>query len=80
MGALQVSVKPLDNVCRDLAHIDILKIDVEGFELHVPKGATQVLAKSDSILLECWSEHTRGFGDTPNDLIVMMHRYSSCGY
>ena len=63
-----------------MAHIDILKSDVEGFELHVLKGSSQVLARTDCVLLECWSEHTRGFGYTPDDLIAFMNRYSFNGY
>lgn len=53
---------------------------MEGFELHVLKGATQVLARTVCDLLECWSEHTRGFGYTPDDLIAFMSRYPFIGY
>jgi hypothetical protein len=67
-------------LCGKLAHIDVLTIDVEGFEHHVLKGATQVLARTDCVLLECWSDHTRGFGYTPDDLIAFMSRYSFIGY
>jgi len=79
-GTLEVEVKPLDDVCDAHAHIDVLKIDVEGFELHVLKGSTNVLARTDCVLLECWSEHTRGFGYTPDDLISFMQRASFHGY
>jgi FkbM family methyltransferase len=79
-GSLEVEVKPLDDVCDAYAHIDVLKIDVEGFELHVLKGSTNVLARTDCVLLECWSEHTRGFGYTPDDLISFMQRVSFYGY
>ena len=79
-GSLEVEVKPLDDVCDDYAHIDVLKIDVEGFELHVLKGATKVLARTDCVLLECWSEHTRGFGYTPDQLIALMDRASFHGF
>jgi len=79
-GTLEVEVKPLDDVCAGYNHIDVLKIDVEGFELQVLKGATEVLERTDCVLLECWSEHTKGFGYTPNDLITLMQRASFHGY
>ena len=79
-GTLEVEVKPMDDVCAGYGHIDVLKIDVEGFELPVLKGATDVLARTDCVLHECWSEHTKGFGYTPNDLIALMHRASFHGY
>ncbi len=79
-GTLDVEVKPLDDVCTGFGHIDVLKIDVEGFELQVLEGASQVLARTDCVLLECWSEHTKGFGYRPDDLITLMQRASFHGY
>ncbi len=48
--------------------------------MHVLNGSTNVLARTDCVLLECWSEHTREFGYTPDDLIAMMHSASFHGY
>jgi len=79
-GTLEVEVKPLDALCEDMLHIDILKIDVEGFELNVLQGAIRVLSRTDCVLLECWSAHTEAFGYTPDDLIQFMRREFSYGY
>ena len=79
-GTLEVEAKPLDAVCESLAHVHVLKIDVEGFELYVLKGADQVLARTDCVLLECWGEHTRAFGYAPEDLINLMDCASFQGY
>lgn len=35
----------MDNLCDIYGHIDVRKIDVEGFELHVPRGLTKVFAR-----------------------------------
>jgi len=79
-GTMEVEVKPLDDVSDAYAHIDVLKIDVEGFELHVLKGSNNVLSRTACDLLECWSEHTRSFGYTPDDLIALMQRVCFDGY
>ena len=44
-GAEQVEITTLDNYCarNQIPHIDLLKIDVEGYELEVLKGASQLL-------------------------------------
>ena len=79
-GSLEVEVKPLDDVCDDYAHIDVLKIDVEGFELQVLKGEIDVFACADCVLLECLSEYTTGFGFASDDLIPLMQCASFHGF
>ena len=53
---------------------------MEGFQLQVLKGATEVLARTDCVLLDCWSEHTKGFGYTPKGFIALMQSASFYGY
>lgn len=48
----RVDVLPLDEIARDLDRIDLLKIDVEGFELDVIRGATEVLGRTRFVLVE----------------------------
>ncbi len=56
-----VDVKTLDVVLNDISlsndRIDVLKIDVEGAELDVLKGANRTLANSRYLLLEIWDQH-----------------------
>jgi hypothetical protein len=49
----KVSVKTLDRVCADegIGCIELLKIDTEGFELQVLRGARDLLAKQKAALV-----------------------------
>jgi FkbM family methyltransferase len=48
----------------NLPQPQVIKIDTQGNELSILKGATQTLAKVDVLLLECWLY--RGYGpETP---------------
>lgn len=55
-GACQVNVETLDAFCASRAlestRVRFLKIDVEGFEYYVLRGATNLLQRCDCILLE----------------------------
>ena len=79
-GSLEVKIQPLDDVCVSYPRINVLKIDVEGFELHVLKGSSNVLTRTYCVLLECWAEHTRNFGYLPEDLITFMKSACFFGY
>jgi FkbM family methyltransferase len=47
---VEVFVTTLDNQLRKIEKIDLIKIDVEGFELHVLKGAENLLTKYRPII------------------------------
>ena len=52
--ARSVPVATLDDFCstNGLKHVDLVKIDVEGYEAHVLRGATRVLTSRPAIALE----------------------------
>lgn len=54
VGTTRVNVRTLDNVLadRELVHPALLKVDVQGFELPVLRGAEQTLRSFDQILVE----------------------------
>ena len=47
---IQVPIDTLDNSLKDEKRIDVIKIDVEGFELEVLRGATAILAQHRPLL------------------------------
>ena len=55
-GTLAVSVVRLDTLLAEIPRIRVLKIDVEGHELEVLRGANYVLQRCDAVLLELWSD------------------------
>jgi hypothetical protein len=50
----EIKVVKLDTFClkKNIKKIDILKIDVEGFELQVLQGASKILNNTDYIIIE----------------------------
>jgi FkbM family methyltransferase len=57
-GPTLVQAVTLDDFCieRGICRVGLLKIDVEGAELEVLKGANRTLAFTDSVVTECHSE------------------------
>ena len=51
-GPLKVSCVTLDEELFDIPSIDILKVDTEGYEMHVLRGASETLQKTRRIALE----------------------------
>jgi FkbM family methyltransferase len=52
MGLLKVPCVRLDDELKDVPGIDLLKIDTEGYETHVLRGAFETLKKTERIVLE----------------------------
>jgi FkbM family methyltransferase len=61
-GGVPVKLMPLDDLLQDGAPVSLLKIDVEGYELQVLRGAGRLLQRSHAILFEIWDNHTRKYG------------------
>jgi FkbM family methyltransferase len=51
-GTIKVPCVRLDDELKDVAIIDILKIDTEGYEIPVLRGASETLRKTEQIVLE----------------------------
>ena len=67
-GHISVLGLPLDLVLTDVKNIDLLKIDVEGFEKFVLQGAESILQKTKVIYFEAWTHHFASFGYSFDDL------------
>lgn len=67
-----VKARPLDEILGDTA-INIMKVDVEGFEAAVLRGARNAIAKSQDIhiILEWSMDQTRAAGFTADDLLAI---------
>lgn len=64
---IAVSVRTLDSLVPN-GNIDLLKIDVEGFELMVLRGARATLARVQAIYFEAWDRHFARYGYSFADL------------
>ena len=56
MSEVLVKVDTVDNICKGL-YVDLIKVDCEGGELNVLKGATQTITNSHpKIIFEAWDK------------------------
>jgi FkbM family methyltransferase len=70
--AIQVPLKTLDGALRDLPHVDLLKIDVEGFELFVLRGALGILKRTSAIYIEVADRHFAEYGYGVSDVLATL--------
>ena len=69
-GYQRVSVPQLTLDSYNYTDVDIIKIDVEGYELQVLEGASATIAKNRPIVqIECVETQPRAFGKTIQDLM-----------
>ena len=69
-GYQRVSVPQLTLDSYNFTDVDIIKIDVEGYELNVLEGATNTIAQNRPIVqVECVETQPRAFGKTIQDLM-----------
>lgn len=69
-GYQRVSVPQETLDSYNFTDVDIIKIDVEGYELQVLEGAVQTIAKNRPIVqIECVETQPRAFGKTIHDLM-----------
>jgi FkbM family methyltransferase len=71
-SARTVQSNRLDDLLDAVERIDLLKVDVEGFELPVFNGAEKVLARTECIYFECSRAHCRRYGYSPSDVVQFL--------
>jgi len=71
-GGFSVSVTTLDILTEDLAEINLLKLDVEGYELEVLKGANRTLSITQCIYFESFDTQFKRYSYSAKDLIKML--------
>ncbi len=70
-----VPVMTLDGLLEGEPRIDLIKVDVEGLELNVMRGARETLARhAPAVLLEIESRWTSRYGHKPEEVFAFMAR------
>lgn len=73
-GGVRVQCEPLDELLADDLRVQLLKIDVEGFELFVLRGAIRTLSRCDAVLFEAYDSAYAHFGYTLSDVVALLHQ------
>jgi len=71
-GDIEVSARRLDEILPPDIQIELLKIDVEGFEFAVLKGARRALRSTMVVQFEFDENHLASFGTQPKDLLEFL--------
>ena len=72
-GPLSVGLTTLDDLF-DGASVELLKIDTEGYELFVLKGASKILPKTKLIFLESFQTHFDRYNYHRKDIVDLLAR------
>ena len=70
-GGIEVPVQRLDDLV-SFERVNLLKIDVEGFELFVLRGAAEVLKRTDCVFFESCADHYAKFGYGVGDVVDLL--------
>jgi FkbM family methyltransferase len=76
---VDVEIKTIDNYCKEnnINNIDVIKIDVEGFELFVLNGAIHTLQNlSPKLYIELCENNLKEHGSTPQDIIDYLSKFN----
>jgi FkbM family methyltransferase len=70
-GKREVRAWCLDDYCaaRNLSRVDVIKVDVEGFEAQVLRGARQLLATLPHLAIEVHMDEMRNYGSSVADVL-----------
>jgi FkbM family methyltransferase len=71
-GGIEVPIVTLDSM--ELPGIDLLKIDVEGYELQVFQGAEASLLRTKCVYFESFNENCKRFNYHPRDVFALLIR------
>lgn len=71
-GSITVELTTLDTILDDLESIDLLKIDVEGYEKYVLEGSKNVLSRTQMIYFEVCNDFTKHFDYSGLELIKLI--------
>lgn len=72
-SGVRTQMYPLDLFTQRLESVDLLKIDVEGYEKFVLEGAKATLEKTRCVYIEISEAHFRSFGYGVSDVFEILH-------
>jgi len=67
-----IRVEPLDAIIPEKIHVNLLKIDAEGYEKFILLGAERVMKDTECIYIESYELHFKRFGYSTKDLIAIL--------
>lgn len=71
-STLRVPMRPLDSFECAQQPITLIKLDVEGYELFVLRGAERALSRTQLLYLEACDAHTEPYGYTVRDMAAFL--------
>jgi FkbM family methyltransferase len=72
-GGLKVEQTTMDTLFNELVEkINLLKVDVEGYEIFVFRGAKNILKRTDCVFFESWENHFSKFNYCTEDLFRVL--------
>jgi len=78
---VSVQLKTLDTICKERnVKPDLVKLDLQGYELDALKGATNILKSTEAFIIEFGCLQAYIDRTTPNDLINLMYSNDYCLY
>lgn len=79
-GSIIVPMSRLDDLPIPKNKIDLLKIDVEGYEKFVLEGARATLERTETIFFECWKKHFDKYEYSLGDIFNILDGYGFTFY
>ena len=73
LPTIDVEILPLDQVAQESGFPTLLKIDVEGFEDRVLKGASQILQRCPKIVIEVHTDWVCRYGSSVDEIIALLN-------
>jgi FkbM family methyltransferase len=72
LGTLQAPMRTIDSIAKGTDHIDLIKLDIEGYEFQALKGAMETLPKTRSVYFEAAPRNFARYGYTLRDILVFL--------
>ncbi len=75
-GKVKIEIRTLDRILKNFpGEIDLLKMDIEGFEIDALMGASETLARTKHVLIEFTPKFIRACGHDPRQLLDIFENH-----